>query len=90
MAGQPDGSLRVDALAGLAEAVRTRVLHAWAGRLGAPGSALSHRHVAALDALVAAWHGQGPVHLPGAITVVRRGGVLRRDGAAAGDQAALD
>jgi tRNA(Ile)-lysidine synthase len=77
-AAQEDGSLRVGDLTGLAEAVRTRVLHAWAGWLGAPGSALSHRHVTALDALVVAWHGQGPVHLPGAITVVRRDGVLRR------------
>lgn len=77
-AAQEDGSLRVGDLTGLAEAVRTRVLHAWAGWLGVPGSALSHRHVVALDALVMAWHGQGPVYLPGAITVVRRDGMLRR------------
>ena len=43
----------------LPAAVRTRVLHAWARELGAPGAALSHRHVAALDALVIDWHGQG-------------------------------
>jgi tRNA(Ile)-lysidine synthase len=77
-AAQEDGSLRVGDLTGLAEAVRTRVLHAWAGWLGVPGSALSHRHVVALDALVMAWHGQGPVYLPGAITVVRRDGMLRQ------------
>lgn len=75
-----DDSLRVDELATLVEAVRTRVLHAWAVSLGGPGSALSSRHVAALDALVMSWHGQGPVYLPGAITVVRRDGILRRQG----------
>jgi tRNA(Ile)-lysidine synthase len=59
-------------------AVRTRVLHAWARELGAPGSALSHRHVAALDALVQNWHGQGPTTLPGGIVVGRRAGSLVR------------
>jgi tRNA(Ile)-lysidine synthase len=66
-----DGELGVPALAELPAAVRTRVLHRWALELGAPAGALSHRHVDALDALVVDWHGQGPVHLPGGITVVR-------------------
>jgi tRNA(Ile)-lysidine synthase len=72
-----DGALRVDALAALPPAIRGRVLHGWARSHGVPGSALSHRHVAALDALVVDWHGQGPVHLPGAIEVTRRDGRLR-------------
>jgi tRNA(Ile)-lysidine synthase len=72
-----DGGLRIDVLAGLAPAVRGRVLHGWVRSLGVPGSALSHRHVAALDALVVGWHGQGPVHLPGAVVVARRAGRLR-------------
>ncbi|MFF5174095.1 tRNA lysidine(34) synthetase TilS [Micromonospora sp. NPDC000089] len=72
-----EGGLSVAALAGMPAAVRTRVLHAWARELGAPPSALSHRHVEALDALVTGWHGQGPAHLPGAIRVVRRAGELR-------------
>jgi tRNA(Ile)-lysidine synthase len=75
----PDG-LSVAALARLPEALRTRVLHRWSATLGAPRSALSHRHVTALDALVTAWHGQGPVSLPGGIRVIRREGVLARDG----------
>jgi tRNA(Ile)-lysidine synthase len=70
------GGLTVSALADLLPAVRTRVLHAWARELGAPPGALSHRHVAALDALVTAWHGQGAVHLPGGIVVTRRDGLL--------------
>lgn len=70
------GGLAVPALVELPEAIQSRVLHAWARELGAGGSALSHRHVAALSALVTDWHGQGPVHLPGGILVVRRGKVL--------------
>lgn len=71
-----EGGLSVSALAALPTAVRTRVLHVWARELGATPAALSHRHVAALDALVTGWHGQGPVHLPGGIPVARRAGRL--------------
>jgi tRNA(Ile)-lysidine synthase len=78
-AGDPSAAgLAVTALAGLAPAIRTRALHLWARQLGTPGAALSHRHVAALDALVTSWHGQGPTRLPGDIAVARRAGVLLR------------
>jgi tRNA(Ile)-lysidine synthase len=73
-----DGGLGVAALTGLPVAVRTRVLHAWAAELGAPGGALSHRHVEALDALVVGWHGQGPTALPGGIMVARHANALIR------------
>lgn len=73
-----EGGLSVDALAELPAAVRTRVLHAWARELGAAPAALSQRHVAALDALVTDWHGQGPVHLPGGLPVRRRADRLTR------------
>lgn len=77
LAGCRSGTgLSVGALSGLPTAIRTRVLHAWARELGAPGAALSHRHVAALDALVTEWHGQGPASLPGGIVVGRRAGDL--------------
>jgi tRNA(Ile)-lysidine synthase len=72
------GGLATAALRDLPDAVRTRVLHAWARELGAPRGALSHRHVAALDALVRDWHGQGPTTLPGGIVVGRRAGSLVR------------
>ncbi|MET7422283.1 tRNA lysidine(34) synthetase TilS [Dactylosporangium sp. NPDC005555] len=62
----------------LPTAVRTRVLHAWARRLGVSGGALSHRHVVAMDALVTDWHGQGPAALPGGLRIARQGGRLRR------------
>jgi tRNA(Ile)-lysidine synthase len=72
-----DGSVDLGGLVDLPAAVRTRVLHRWARSLGVPGSALSHRHVDALDALVVDWHGQGAVHLPGAVEVRRGDGRLR-------------
>jgi tRNA(Ile)-lysidine synthase len=72
------GGLRIEALVELPAALRTRVLHSWARGLGVSGSALSARHVDALDALVTDWHGQGPVALPGAVRVTRDEGRLRR------------
>jgi hypothetical protein len=45
-----DGALRTDALATLPPALRGRVLRGWALSLGVPGSALSHRHIEALEA----------------------------------------
>jgi tRNA(Ile)-lysidine synthase len=79
-----DGTLAVAALRDLPDAVRTRVLHAWARELGTPGAALSHRHVAAMDALVTDWRGQGPTHLPGGRTVRRHAGRLLADGPGGG------
>jgi tRNA(Ile)-lysidine synthase len=73
-----EGGLRVADLAGCPDAIRTRVLHLWARRLGAPGADLSHRHVAAMDALITTWHGQGAVYLPGGILVGRRRDALVR------------
>lgn len=69
--GAEEGAeLEVTALAPLPRALRTRALRAWAAGLGAAG--LGAVHVAALDALVSDWHGQGPVDLPGGQRVVRR------------------
>jgi tRNA(Ile)-lysidine synthase len=74
----PDGSLDVEALSGLPAAVRTRLLRDLALRLGCPAGALSAGHIAGMDALVTAWHGQGPVDLPGGLAVERRAGRLGR------------
>jgi tRNA(Ile)-lysidine synthase len=70
--------LSVAALTALAPALRTRVLHAWALHMGATAAALGHKHVDALEALITAWHGQGPTALPGGIHFVRHGGRLMR------------
>ncbi|MGA8117242.1 MAG: tRNA lysidine(34) synthetase, partial [Actinocatenispora sp.] len=66
-----DAGLDAVALAAEPTAIRTRVLHSYARALGVSGSALAARHVTALDALLTNWHGQGPVHLPGALTIRR-------------------
>ncbi|HVF05632.1 MAG TPA: tRNA lysidine(34) synthetase TilS [Frankiaceae bacterium] len=57
-------------LAALPPALRTRVLLAAAREAGATD--LNAGHVAAVEALVTAWHGQGPVALPGGFAVARR------------------
>jgi tRNA(Ile)-lysidine synthase len=56
--------------AGLAElpaAVRSRVLRRASLAAGARPADLTSTHLAALDALVTDWHGQGPVDLPGPV-----------------------
>jgi tRNA(Ile)-lysidine synthase len=63
-------------LAGHPTALRTRVLHQWARSLGCSGSALSARHIDALDTLLTSWSGQGAVYLPGGVRVRRTGGQL--------------
>ena len=69
-------ALDIEGLAGLAPAIRTRVLRQAALRAGCPGGSLTATHVAALDALVTGWHGQRGTDLPGAIQVQRRYGRL--------------
>jgi tRNA(Ile)-lysidine synthase len=71
-----DGSLACAGLADLPPALRRRVLRAAALRAGCPPAALAAVHVAALDALVTAWRGQGPVALPGGVAGARRCGRL--------------
>jgi tRNA(Ile)-lysidine synthase len=73
------GGLAVAALQALPDPLRTRVLHAWVAGLGVPRAALSHRHIAALDALITGWHGQGATQLPGRLSVRRAEGVLLSD-----------
>jgi tRNA(Ile)-lysidine synthase len=74
----PDGAVDAVALAAHPAPLRTRVLHRWAQGLDVSAGALATVHVDALDDLVAAWRGQGPVHLPGEVLVGRRGGRLAR------------
>ncbi|MFE9234246.1 tRNA lysidine(34) synthetase TilS [Cellulosimicrobium funkei] len=64
-APRPTVVLDVGPLAAAHPALRRRALRSAALRAGCPGSDLFAVHVDALDALVTAWRGQGPVHLPG-------------------------
>ena len=66
-AGGPAGTLDVAELAGSPAAVRTRALRRAALEAGCPAGALARSHVLELDRLVTDWHGQGPIHLPGAV-----------------------
>lgn len=58
-------ALAVASLCGAPRAVRTRALRQGAQAAGI--RALSSTHVDAIDDLVVAWRGQGPIHLPGGL-----------------------
>jgi tRNA(Ile)-lysidine synthase len=72
-----DGALPVEALTQAPAAVRRAALRTMAVEAGSPAGSLGWRHVAALEALVVNWHGQGPVHLPGPVLARRDCGRLR-------------
>lgn len=65
--------LPVEDLAALPSAIRGRVLRDWLRDRG--GTDLGEVHITAVDRLVTAWHGQGPIAVPG-VGVERRGGHL--------------
>ena len=71
-----DGALPVEALEGVPDALRRRVLRLAAVAAGAPPAELFHEHVLALDALLTRWRGQKWVDLPGHLRGVRRDGLL--------------
>jgi tRNA(Ile)-lysidine synthase len=70
-----DGALDAVELRADPPAVRRRVLRAWLADAGV--AELTEAHVRAVDALVAAWRGQGAPPLPGGLEVVRARGRLR-------------
>jgi tRNA(Ile)-lysidine synthase len=61
-------------VAALPDALRRRVLRGWLRSAGVPD--LQAVHLAAVDALLQRWHGQGRVDLPGGAGVVRTSGRL--------------
>ncbi|QLL24507.1 tRNA lysidine(34) synthetase TilS [Actinobacteria bacterium IMCC26103] len=64
------------ALAELPRAIRSRILRAAIYVAGAPSGSLSADHLAAVEALVTSWRGQGEVSLPGGVKVARISGRL--------------
>ncbi|HEX6249100.1 MAG TPA: tRNA lysidine(34) synthetase TilS [Nocardioidaceae bacterium] len=70
------GALDARALAREAPAIRRRVLRRTALEAGCPGTELFAVHVDAMDSLVADWHGQTGVDLPGGLRMRRQGGSL--------------
>ena len=77
----------VEVLAGLPRAVLVRVVRRLALDAGCPGSALTREHLIAVAALVEAWRGQGPIHLPGGVLAARKSGRLVLHRAAGRDHA---
>jgi len=71
------GELLVDALVACPRALRTRIVRRWLIAQGSPPGDLDFEHVAAVDALISDWHGQGPMTVPGGIAVERAYGRLR-------------
>jgi tRNA(Ile)-lysidine synthase len=63
-------------LASMPRAIRTRVIRAAIYANGAPTGSITADHVAAAEALVTSWHGQGPLSLPGGVKVERISGRL--------------
>jgi tRNA(Ile)-lysidine synthase len=69
-----DGGLPAGELADLPAALRRRVLRGWLRAARVPD--LQAVHLAAVDALLTRWRGQGRVDLPGGVGVVRASGRL--------------
>lgn len=69
-------SLDVAILESLPRAIRTRIVRKAIYLAGAPSGSLTAEHIEAVEALVTAWKGQGPVSLPGGVTVTRISGRL--------------
>lgn len=68
--------LECEHLASLPRAIRTRILRAAIYAAGAPSGTVNAEHVAAVEALISAWSGQGGLNLPGGVKVERFSGRL--------------
>ena len=68
--------LSAQSLAGLPDAVRTRVLRSAALAAGCPAGALTAAHVTRIAELVTNWHGQRWVDLPGGVRASRLSGQI--------------
>ena len=66
----------IEMLASLPRAIRSRVIRRAIYLAGAPSGSLGAEHIEPVEALVTAWKGQGPVSLPGGVTVSRISGRL--------------
>ena len=69
-------SLDISKLETQPRAIRTRILRRAIYLAGAPQGSLSAEHIEPVEALITAWKGQGPISLPGGVTVARISGRL--------------
>jgi len=63
-------------LSDLPRAIRSRIVRRAIYAAGAPSGSVTAEHVGAVEALICAWNGQGPAHLPGGVKVERFSGRL--------------
>jgi len=68
--------LSAASLAGLPDALRTRIVRSAALAAGCPAGALTAGHVARISELATNWHGQRWIDLPGGVRVCRRSGQI--------------
>lgn len=68
--------LDVATLESLPRAIRTRILRRAIYLAGAPAGSLSAEHIEPVESLVTGWKGQGPISLPGGVTIARISGRL--------------
>ena len=68
--------LECEHLSHLPQAIRSRIIRTAIYAAGAPSGSISAEHVAAVEALIMGWSGQGPSHLPGGVKVERFSGRL--------------
>ena len=68
--------LDVATLESLPRAIRTRILRKAIYLAGAPSGSLSAEHIEPVESLVTGWKGQGPISLPGGVTIARISGRL--------------
>ena len=69
-----EGPWAVADLEAVPRAVRTRLWRLLVLAAGAPAGQVAFSHVEACDALLTRWHGQGPISVPGPVSVTRSGG----------------
>lgn len=69
-----EGPWAVTDLEAVPRAVRTRLWRLLILAAGAPAGQVAFSHVEACDALLTRWHGQGPISVPGPVSVTRSGG----------------
>jgi tRNA(Ile)-lysidine synthase len=69
-------SLDIGVLSQLPRAIRSRILRLAIYQCGAPTGSLGADHIAAVEALISQWRGQGEVSLPGGVKVARLSGRL--------------
>ena len=72
--------LSVEELLAVPRALRTRIIRAGCLAAGSPATDLDRAHVAEVERLVTAWHGQGEIALPGRVQAWRDYGRLRIHG----------